>query len=141
MDAITTRMFQAIRGQKILIIGSATVALLFSLTAFWLWQIGKMPIYVGVISVIILVSFVGRSVAVTRFPVVEIHDNRMDVYSWFGIRKQFDLSSPIEIAVGSYGIVMKQGRTGAGFGKEVIGKDQFDEFISLLSAASKNGGS
>jgi len=141
MDAITTRIFQATRGQRILIFYSCTVALLFSLSAFWFWKIGRIPIYVGVFLVIPLVSFVGRYVAIKRFPVVEIRGSRVDVYSWFGVRKQFDLSSPIEFAVGSYGIVMRQGRTGAGFARGVIGKDQFDELISMLSAASKNGGS
>ena len=133
-----TKSFRATKGQISLLIG--TTILFLSPLVSSIFSEAMPPLLVG-FSSLVAISLIGRVNAVIRHPVVGFEQNRMDVYSWFGIRKCFDLSSPIEVAVGSYGIVLKQGTVGAGFGREVIGKDQFDEFIRLLSDSTKNGGS
>ena len=133
---MTTKLFRATRSQKILIFGSAAFALLFSVAAFLFWRIGKMPIYVGLISVIILLLLVGRYAALTRFPVVEVRENQLNVFGWFGGKSCFDLSTPIEVASGGDAIVLKQGKSGAGLSKYVIGKEQFDEVIGILSRSA-----
>lgn len=123
-----TKQFQATKSHKILI-ASATTFALFSAVSLWLWQAGNLPLYVGLISV-----------AITCFPVVEICENRLRIIGWFGIKQQFDLSAPLELASTGDEIVLKQGRVGAGLGRYVIGKDQFDEVVQILSESIENVG-
>lgn len=140
VDAVITKLFQATKSQKDLIVGSTAFALLFSATALWLWQVGKLPIYVGLISAVILLFLIGRYVAITRTPVVEVRDNQLSIFGWFGGKKQFDLSAPIEMASTSDGIVLKQGRTGAGLSSYAIGKKQFDEVVQILNQSTGSVG-
>ena len=132
------KLFQATRRQKILIASLIAFALLFSATALWLWKLGSMPIYVGLISVVILLLLIGRFVAITRSPVVEVRENQLNIFGWFGGKQQFDLSAPIEMASSGDGIVLKQGKAGAGLGRYVIGKDQFDEVVQILNESPGN---
>jgi hypothetical protein len=136
MDAEMTKLFQATKSQKILIAGSTAFVLPFSATALWLWQIGNMPIYFGLISVVVLLLLIGRFVAITRSPVVEVHGNHLNILGWFGGKKQFDLSAPIEMASTGGGIVLKQGKAAAGLGRYVIGKNQFDEVVQILEEST-----
>ena len=129
---MTTKSFQASKSQKILIISSSAFVALFSVAAFQLWQVGKMPSYVVAISLAILLLLIVRFVTLTRFPVVELRDNQMSVIGWFGGRTQFDLSAPIEFTSSGNGIVMKQSGSGAGLGKYVVGQVQFDEILEVL---------
>lgn len=97
-----------------------------------------MPIYVGMISVVILLLLIGRLVAITCLPVVEVHDNQMSVFGWFGGKQQFDLSAPIELGSAGDGIVLKQGKTGTGLSRYVIGKYQFDEVVQILKDSTES---
>ena len=96
--------------------------------------------YVGLFSVVILMFFIGRYVVIARCPVVEIRENQLNIFGWFGSKKQFDLSAPIEMASTVDGIVLKQGKTGVGLGRCVIGKKQFDEVVQILSESTGNDG-
>ena len=140
VGAVTTKQFQATKNQKILIASSTTLALLFSAVALWLWQVGNLPIYVGLVSVVILLLLIGGFVTITRSPIVEIRENQLSILGWFGNKSQFDLSAPIEMASNHEGIVLKQERVGAGLGRYEIGKNQFDEVVQLLDESTGNGG-
>ena len=95
-----------------------------------------MPVYIVVISVVSLPLLIGRFVAITRSPVVEVRENQLSILGWFGGKQQFDLSAPIELASTGDEIVLKQGKVGAGLGKYVIGQNQFDEVVEILKESA-----
>ena len=130
--------FRATKLQIALLIGAG---LFFLLPMTVLIHFDIMTIPLSAFALLIAIVLIGRAIAIIRFPVAEIRENQLDVYTWFGFRRRFDLTRPIDFSVGTYGIVLKQGRTGAGFGREVLSRSQFEEFISYLDAVSSNGSS
>ena len=139
-SSVMTKLIQATKGYKIFVVCSVVFVFLYTALALWLWSDGLMPLYVALISVVVFLSLIRRFIVTTRLPAVEVRENELIIYGWFGGKKLINLSAPIDMASNGSGIVLKRGRSGAAIGRYVIGKEQFDEITRLLSESTRNTG-
>jgi len=129
---VTIRRIYATQKQKLLVLVSSMAAAAVCVGAFWLWQIEKAPLYVGIAFAFGAIALIGRIIAISRVPAVVLDGNTLTVSGWFGGARIFDLSAPIEIADQAGVIVLKQGQSGAGIARYVIGSNQFDEVAKAI---------
>ncbi len=129
---MATRRIYATKKQKALVLVSSMAAVIVCICAFWLWRIEKLPLYVGIAFALIAIALIGRVIAINRFPAVVLDGSRLVISGWFGGAQIFDLSAPIESAHRAGAIFLKQGQSGAGIARYVIGSHQFDEIADAI---------
>ena len=133
-----TKVFEVIRGQKVLLAGTIALNLLLSVITIWLWTLGHMPFYMVLVWIAGLLFFIGRFIAIHRFPAAVVRDSELTVYGWFGRTSHIDLDAPFDFYTTGYLISMRQGRSTAWVARYVIGKERFNELVDLLLTSRGN---